>query len=1333
MLAFCYPFSLPAQEFSGHHVKKLSQKDGLSSGKISVIFKDSHNFVWLGTDNGLNRYDGKTIKTLCITGNCSGATDRIYIKAIFETSDGRLWIGAQEGLYFFDRSTEEIIQAPIPGLHVLSLTEDPDNNLIIGANSGLFILPKEQERPVRLRTHFGLGKSPFEGEPGTVAFVDRNGLIWAGSWNQGLYLIDPAQKTQVNVSEALGITEKTQAISSVLTITEGPDGSIWVGGYDRGLFRILPDLASYRVYRHDPENPNSLNNNRIKSLSFDKRGYLWVGLEEGGLDRLAPEDEQFEHYLSGFQGEGLHEGYSVISTFVDDQDQIWIGFRNDGLQVAPLFPSLFESITFEEDGLKEEFAILSLWEEEEEIWAGIIGGLRRLDKNSKQYRDFALPGHASPLSITTWDPEHLLIGTMTGEVYLFNKSPGTFSLFLEPDQLAEFNHTKVNNLYRYSDDKLFIGAKQGTFLYDLSDRSLKEVVSEWTHTTLPGPEGSLWFINFGRTFSQYFPETGKAIVHRPEINGDFKAAVYLEDKIYLGTDLGLFEYDVNTRQTTRFTNIFPYKNNQVNAMLLDDAKNVWFSSVDGIVRMNTEDHTFRSFDVFDGVPDIRFRDEIAVKLSDGRLAFGGNGGLTILSPGEYRNKAGDMKLELTDILINGLPFQKVLKNKEGLSRLNDLRLKRSQRTLSVEFSLLSYTNPEKHRYQYRLAGGDQSWINLDNNKVELINIPTGRHELHIRAADENGNWTAEKVLHIRVLPALFLRWYFILLYLVLIGVFIYIAFRLRSNQLYMEKEFAIEHLKLENIREKAEREAEFHNMRLMFFTNISHEFRTPLTLILAPLEKFIQKGIVPGGEHLKLMYKNAERLRRLIGQVLDFRKMEAGELRFNPTFGDIIRFSRECWNLFDPLAQKKGLSFEFRVEQASRLLWFDKDKYEKIIINLLSNAFKFTDEGSIVMSLDCEDVEDDLTRVEIKVEDTGSGISEEDLPHIFDRFYNTNARFSERQNGTGIGLALVKELILMHKGTIEVDSIEGGGTCFTVNLFLLNNNKNAAGAGGETPEEHIDPHLNLLFETTEESEQKGEEIEGESYLPTILVVEDDSDLRNYIHVEFRKSFTVIEAKNGKHGLEQAFKYIPDLIISDISMPEMGGLEMSEILKKDERSSHIPIILLTAHGAHAHQKKGFEIGVEDFILKPFSSDILEIRVHNLLQSRKDLQEKFSKEFKVEPSGLPVSSMDQTFLNKAMEVIEQNLNNPQFSAILFAEEMCMSRVHLYRKLKALTNESVSGFVKIVRLKLAAELIRDKKMRIKEAAYTVGYSDPKYFSKCFKQQFGVNPSEYAEGIAE
>ena len=1318
-LVFGYAVSSLAQDFSGHHIKRIAQKEGLSSGKVNVIYKDAHSFVWLGTDNGLNRFDGKTIDNICITDSCQG----IYVRAIFETPDDRLWVGGKEGIFYFDRKGEQFIHLEEIKLSVNYLTADQAGNLIIGASSGAYILPKEKKEPTPVASHYGVDPLNLDSLSSVSAvLMDSKGLLWVGSWEHGISLIDHDNKTQQRLATDLGV-------KGVLSIKEGPDGSIWVGAYERGLLRIFPDRENYRFYQHDPSNPNSLNNNRIKTLSFDKRGYLWIGLEEGGLDRLAPEDESFTHYLSNFQGEGLQEGYSVYSTFIDDQDQIWIGFRNDGLQVVPLFPSIFEPLAFEEDGTKEEFAILSLWEEEEMLWLGLSGGLRKLSKGTKVYQDFALPQNASPLSITGWNEAQLLVGTMTGELFVFDKVREKFSPFLAEEQLVIFNDGKINSLYPYSEKKLFIGARTGTYLYDTENRSIKEVAKSWTHTIIPGPDGSLWFINFGTKQAQYFPETGKTIVHSPDVNGNVKAAVFLNNKLYVGSDLGLFEYDLGTQATIRFSNIFPYKNNQVNAMLLDKANNIWFSSVDGIIRMNTANSTFRCFDRFDGVPDIRFRDEIAIKFSDGRLAFGGSGGVALLSPEDYRNDRPGLQLAFTDLLINGVSFQKKLKLENGLSTLEQLTLKKSQGTLAIQFSLLSYTNPEKHRYQYRMANGNPNWIDLESNQVGLINMPTGRHELLIRAADENGNWTEEKNLKIRILPPLLLRWYFLVLYLIGIGGLIYLAFRLRSNQLYMEKEYEIKHLKLENIQEKAKREAEFHNMRLLFFTNISHEFRTPLTLILAPLEKSIQKGIAPSREHLKLMYKNAERLRRLIGQILDFRKMEAGELQFEPTVGDLVKFTRACWKLFEPLAQKKQLTFEFKSDEEARLLWFDKDKFEKIIINLLSNAFKFTEEGSIVLRLVCEEA-GEHTKVEIKVTDTGKGISAENLPHIFDRFYHTKTSMTNGQSGTGIGLSLVKEMTEMHQGTIEVESEAGVGTSFVVHLLLENVKKNELHLDGENMDS---PHMSLLVGTTEEAAQQRERTEERIHLPTILVVEDDTDLRDYIKVEFGKSFTIIEAADGEEGVKQAYKFIPDLIVSDISMPEMDGLAMSETLKKDERTSHIPIILLTAHGAHTHQKQGFQIGVEDFILKPFSADILEIRINNLLQSRKDLQDKFSKELKVEPSGLPVSSMDQTFLNRAMEVIEQNLNNPQFSAIVFAEEMCMSRVHLYRKLKALTNESVSGFVKVVRLKLAAELIRDKKMRIKEAAYTVGYSDPKYFSKCFKQQFGVNPSEYAEGAVE
>ncbi|NQZ78228.1 MAG: response regulator, partial [Ekhidna sp.] len=705
-------------------------------------------------------------------------------------------------------------------------------------------------------------------------------------------------------------------------------------------------------------------------------------------------------------------------------------------------------------------------------------------------------------------------------------------------------------------------------------------------------------------------------------------------------------------------------------------------------------------------------------LSNGKIAFGGNQGVTVIDPIKFSLGSEEDKLEFTSLVFNGEEKAVV----KMIPDDNQIELKHDENTFTVSFGLLDYINPDNHIYQYRLNDQD-SWQELGTkNEVTLANLQAGDHRIFVKAADENGIWTQEQVLEIEVSPPLLRQWYFLLLYTIIGCIIVVGLFRFRSKQLRLEKDYAIEHIKTENIREKMDRETDFHNMRLMFFTNISHEFRTPLTLIIAPLEKFIQKGIVPSAEHLQLMYRNAERLRRLIGQILDFRKMEAGELKFEPNYGDIIKYTKECTQLFTQIAQQRNIDYEITFDSPSLLVSFDKDKYEKIIINLISNSFKYTEKGKVSMELSHQKLDNDKVKISLKIEDTGTGIEEEHLEHIFDRYYHVKTKLANSA-GTGIGLALVKQLVELHDGTISASSSVNKGAMFHVTMIL--DAVKSADKEIESPNEDLVEESVSLSATVEAENEE----EVEDHLPTLLLVEDNNDLREYINVEFRNIYNIVEASNGEEGFKSAIKNIPDIIISDISMPIMDGLEMTEQVKQDERTSHIPIILLTAHGSQVHQKKGFELGVEDFIVKPFSPEILELRVNNLLRSRKDLQDKFRKEFKVEPNGLPSSSMDQSFLNKAMSIIEENLSNSEFNASQFADEMCMSRVHLYRKLKALTNESVSGFVKMVRLKLAADLLRDKKMNIKEAAYTVGFSDPKYFSKCFKQHFGVKPSDFVD----
>ncbi|MEM9325869.1 MAG: ATP-binding protein, partial [Bacteroidota bacterium] len=1270
---------LQAQEIANYGIKSLTQKDGLSSSKVYSLLQDHQGFVWIGTDEGVNRYDGHRIETFCLTSACDGKSDEVFVRYLFEDSRQRLWIATNTGLFQMSpdrRSVQRYNLEDVDGdsYDVSSLSEDASGTLWIGCRKGLYqyaaggsdrTLQKYDAQNPALRN---------------ISFIQRvEEDLWIGSWTTGVYHLEGRTGQFTDVNEAVDRPAAVPALASPITLAEGPDGSIWIGCYGHGLYNLTKDIQFKRFFQHDDNDPESINGNKIKSLAFDQKGYLWIGTEEAGIDRLAPAEGKFTHFLSSFQDQGAYEGYSIYSSFVDQQDQLWLGFRNDGIQIVPLNDPLFASYPLKNFPEGEQ-VISGLHASREALWVGVKGGLVRRSTHS-EHEDFArLPNGESPLAIYELLNGKVLTGTITGNIFLYNPQQRSFQQFLSSEDQTLLKGKKVNSFYEYAPDKVIVGTQAGTYLIELSNPRLTMIADVWTHSILPDPDEFIWLVSFSRDPIQYFPSTGKAIQHQPAVDGDLKAAVYLGQTLYIGTDLGFFSYDPKTRATKHHTDIFPFLNMQVNAMVADDQRNIWFSSTDAIVHYNPTNELFRTFDTFDGVSPNRFRDEMSARVSNGRLVFGGNNGLQEIDPSRFVQDEPKRPVTFTNLVFNQSRREDMHLAGNHTNQL--VELQHTQRTLTVQFSLLSFRNPDKHRYQYQLSESGDTWIDLGNQaEVNLINLPAGEHTLSVRATDDNGIWSAPSILTMKVYPPLLLRWYFIALYALAFFAVVATIFRLRSRQLRLEKDYAVEHIKSENIKEKSEREAEFHNMRLMFFTNISHEFRTPLTLILAPLEKFIQKGIEPSPEHLQLMYRNAERLRRLIGQILDFRKMESNQLKFDPTFGDIVKFTNECGKLFEAMANQKRVALKMDTPAKGQLLWFDRDKYEKIIINLLSNAFKFTNDGQVLLQMTSEDdSHGDTSKIKIVVEDTGTGIHPEHLPKIFDRFYHVKNKNSDQTNGTGIGLALVKELVELHNGQIWVESVKGQGTRFTVELNLDNSHQ-----VDQTPDsDGVDAgEVNLLFDTTEQTPLPQEALEEEQgYLPTLLIVEDDVDLREFVRVEFSNTYKVVEAENGNQGFKAAIKHVPDIILSDISMPEVDGLEMTERLKKDERTNHIPIILLTAHGSTLHQRKGFEIGVEDFIVKPFSSEILEIRINNLLQSRQELQNRFQKEFKVEPHGLPTTSMDQAFLDRAMNVIQENLNNADFSATQFAEEMCMSRVHLYRKLKALTNESVSGFVKIVR---------------------------------------------------
>lgn len=1305
---------------------ELSQKDGLNSNKVIAILKDSKGFIWIGTHNGLNLYDGHQLNQNVSLNYINTEGKKPYIRHIYEDSQKRLWVSTDYGLFLKESVGINFQFIPIENESAnyfgVGVEESKNGDLYFATQSNIY---KVDVANLKLQRCWITDKLEKQNAGITALLLDKTDKLWVGTWENGLYQLDLNKKEVLLINE-LNDLKKPRYLDQITCMTEGPNGNIWVGAYDYGLWRFNANTLDHDLIAHDNSNQNSINSNLIKYLTFDPQGYLWIGLEESGLDRYSPEAKVFSHLFTNFQNEQVYESYSVYSIYIDDQNMMWLGFRNIGLKKIPLKPAIFSKLPL---GRQSENSplVLSIIETKNTIWSGVRGGIESFDLNSDIKQFYPIPDNKSALALAVKDENTLILGTYTGELFEFNKKQKSFQQILPESRTQVFENGRINTILKLDSHSYLVGSKVGTFRLNLEDSTLKLIYKGWGNQFI-SHKGSIFCVTYGNTILQYFPETGKLLKHTVNSYvGVIRCAAFNGDQLYFGSDYGLYAFDLDTNTATKLTTGLEYSN-EVNALISDNNGNLWYSSVGDIHKYNIDSKFNRSYDRYDGLPVIRFKDNIVSTVGRDQLLFGGEGGAITVDYNFEDVPFLNSELVFTSLTIAG-DSTSINNIYNSSITTEELVLNSSQNNLSINYSLLSYYNNTKQTFEYQL---DDGWINIGNQTtIDLIDLQSGSYNLSLRSIDEFGIKSDTITLPFYIKFPIWLRWYSILFYVLVVLFITTTVLRYRSKKLILERDIAIQNYKTESIQEKSLREMEFHELRLKFFTNISHEIRTPLTLIIGPLEKFVQKGIVPSPDYLELMFKNAQRLKRLTTQILDFRKMESNKLQYEPTYGDIVLFSKESIQLFNNVANDNNIALNTNINLKTRHLWFDKDKYEKILINLLSNAFKYTSKGAIDIDMLIEDAADNLTSVSLTVKDTGCGISKEDLPFIFDRFFHlTNERLDHNNDGTGIGLSLVKEFVKIHKGDISVESEFGKGTVFHIELSLNNSKDAYKVSNDETLNKLLTDEINLHQEST--SEELHEEVKGDdlSMKPSILIVEDDLDLRKYLIRELNDDFNILEADNGKSGLDIALNSVLDLIISDLSMPEMDGIAMVEQIKKDDTINHIPIILLTAYNSKPHLEKAFKIGVDDFITKPFSSDLLLLRINSILDSRRQLQEKFQKEFKVEGADLPTTSMDQAFLNKAMEVIENNLSNSHFSATDFAEEMNISRVHLYRKLKSLTNESVSGFVKMVRLKLSADLIKNNKMSIKEVAYTVGFSDPKYFSKCFKLKYGVKPSDYIDG---
>ena len=797
--------------------------------------------------------------------------------------------------------------------------------------------------------------------------------------------------------------------------------------------------------------------------------------------------------------------------------------------------------------------------------------------------------------------------------------------------------------------------------------------------------------------------------------------------IYVGTfGGGLNEITIlknNKYQFKRYTIKNGLPSDVVYHIEEDSSGNLWLMHIRGMSKLNLTTGKVSYFKNQSNLNEYEFRDNSMLKTSSGYIIGGTTTGFSFFDPDKLTENKTKAELVITDFKISNESVN-IFEKKQGkvildknINQTDKIELSYNMNSFEFTFSSLHFSDPEKNKYKYILEGFDDKWYYSIGNQrrfAAYTNVPAGEYTFKVYGSNSAGMWTDEpKKISVSIKNPWYLTTLSIFLFLILLVTVIYVFVKIRLNQIRLEKS------------------EEMNQMKLQFFTNVSHELRTPLALIVSPLEQII-RGNVNLKDQPKLnsiMYKNSNRLLKLINQLLDFRKAESGNLSLMVQNDDLVSFVRDVFTVFEEIALEKEIKFLFLSGEKEISAWFDNDKIEKILYNLLSNAFKFTPKGkSIKVSVEIKNKDYAI----IKVIDYGIGIPEEELNSVFERFYQTRNKNISAQEGSGLGLAYIKHLVKIHNGEINIKSKLHEGTTCTVTIPISKTAYLKSSIIELQPQKYNFNYSTTGVNILKESQLlRGKLVENitehSTETPLILIVEDNRELRDYMVDFLSNDFRVLTANNGKEGLDLAIKNIPNIIICDLMMPIMDGVEMCKTLKTDVNTSHIPVIILTAKSGIENEKEGLETGADEYLLKPFDVDLLKLRLNNILRTKQQWIQKFKTNSSSKPWKELSNKLDQKFIEKSIEIVKKNLDNANFSVEQFALEIGMSRSALFLKLKSVTGQSSSEFIRTIRINNAAKLIRSMKYSISEIIYMVGFSDPKYFRTCFKKQFGMRPSEY------
>ncbi|KOS08344.1 histidine kinase [Flavobacterium akiainvivens] len=1311
-------FSGYGQGYTFHH---LRTDNGLSNSYVKSILKDRQGFLWIGTEAGLNRYDGYEFKVYNTNpaNKHQIAYDDVY--GLQEDGSGNIWIQGRETYMVYNRDKDNFINNPAQLLKKLGITpKDTTYKVHVDILKDLWVLDGNSlyVYNFRKKSHkkFNVGNATVtemadDGENlylcqnpwlikkvnkhtgnqtiinlpqfikseipnrDTRVFVDsRKGLfLFTGSSDAAWYYKNEAAGwKKVTLNAALNAESNI-----VLDVIDDENGNLWIGTDHKGLFIYNTNDGTITNITHSRNVNTSIAANNVPCLYKDNTGTIWMGHNKRGISYY---NDSFHNMMNVDAGDA--KDISIIME--DSKGNTWLGTDGNGLYMKNILNGGIIKMPI------PNIAIVALEEDRlGRVWIGTyLNGLYCYENGAfKHYTK----SNSSLVSNDIWSLKEdrygtLWIGTL-GSGLQYSTGKNGFN----PITLSGTGLEFTVEMYYDGGDKLYAGTTTGLYIVDIATRK------QTRHTA-------------NKKGSQKFRQVTVSNICKDD-----------SGNLWLGHPKGMTLWDVKNDTLYYIDKGSGLSDSAIRGIVEDNHKQIWVTTSNGMSVLSAERNnkgiiqvSSRNFTTKDGLPDNYFNNHAICKLQNGDILVGGTEGYTVINP----NKVAQKNNPLAKVLFTGLSLGNTRVQVDSLYNghklldkplweASSVTLKHNDKLLSIYFTTGDLVNADKVRYAYKLEGFNNQWVTVNDNSVMFSSLAPGSYTLLVKASNSDGVWNNQpSVLHITVKPPFYLSILAICLY-ILIALAIPVVFFVRTRNHHLKK------LERQTLQLQLDKEKSLNDMKLKFFTNISHDLRTPLTLITIPLQNILSGDISEGLRHkLNIINKNADQLMALINSLLDFRKLDLGAEELHPSPADFVKFVKDKCASFNGYAADRNINYFYNSTVDILPMQFDPVKMEKVLYNLLSNAFKYTpNEGSITVSVTKEE-----STVCVRVSDTGTGIKDEDKKNIFQLFYQASQK--KENTGSGIGLHIVNEYVLMHGGTVDITDNAPQGSIFSVRLPII-----------ETPAEVI---YNIPDEEDEaEDIEDFADTEETATLPVLLMVDDNIDFCELIADSLSSYYTVLTAHNGFEALEKLQENDINLVISDVMMPEMDGIELCRRIKTNIEWSHIPVLLLTARTAEEYKIEGLEIGADDYLTKPFNFNLLRLRIQKFLEWTQRSHSAFSQKVEVSPAEITITSLDEHLIDKAIKAVEDQMSNPDFSVEELGAAVGLSRSHLYKKLMFITGKSPSEFIRTIKLKRSKELLEKSQLQIAEIAYRVGYNSPKRFTLNFKNEFGISPSDYLRSL--